>query len=163
MTLKTLLSALRKCVEERPCYCGEHHCVRKCDRKPRLSDKLEKRILEMFEIEAEHAHLNAFALGRAWELERINSRMDEGDLRMFKKIKKKLRKEIFEREKGRCYYCNKEITTKHARRNLHDWYTIDHIVPVAEGGKTTLENCVASCRECNMKKGKSREWKKFGT
>ena len=31
--------------------------------------------------------------------------------------------------------------------------TIDHIIPVSRGGKSTFENCVTACRECNNKKG----------
>jgi len=29
---------------------------------------------------------------------------------------------------------------------------IDHIIPVSRGGKSTFENCVASCKACNHKK-----------
>ena len=31
--------------------------------------------------------------------------------------------------------------------------TIDHIVPKANGGKSVFENCVASCKPCNSRKG----------
>jgi 5-methylcytosine-specific restriction endonuclease McrA len=31
--------------------------------------------------------------------------------------------------------------------------TIDHIVPKVKGGKSTFENCVASCKPCNNRKG----------
>jgi len=31
--------------------------------------------------------------------------------------------------------------------------TIDHIIPKSRGGKTTFENCVASCKPCNNNKG----------
>ena len=31
--------------------------------------------------------------------------------------------------------------------------TIDHITPKALGGKSTFENCVASCKPCNSRKG----------
>ncbi len=31
--------------------------------------------------------------------------------------------------------------------------TIDHIIPKSRGGKSTFENCVASCKCCNTKKG----------
>ena len=30
--------------------------------------------------------------------------------------------------------------------------TIDHVIPVSRGGKTTFENCVTACKPCNMKK-----------
>ncbi len=30
--------------------------------------------------------------------------------------------------------------------------TLDHIVPVIRGGKSTRGNCVPSCKECNNRK-----------
>jgi 5-methylcytosine-specific restriction endonuclease McrA len=41
--------------------------------------------------------------------------------------------------------------------------TIDHIIPRSKGGKSTFENCVASCKKCNSKKGSKtpREAKMF--
>jgi 5-methylcytosine-specific restriction endonuclease McrA len=31
--------------------------------------------------------------------------------------------------------------------------TVDHIIPQSKGGKSTFDNRVAACRECNHKKG----------
>ena len=31
--------------------------------------------------------------------------------------------------------------------------TIDHVLPVSKGGKSTYENCVTACKSCNFKKG----------
>ncbi len=31
--------------------------------------------------------------------------------------------------------------------------TIDHIIPVSKSGKSSFENCVAACKDCNSKKG----------
>lgn len=33
--------------------------------------------------------------------------------------------------------------------------TIDHVHPQSKGGKNSYENCVASCKKCNNKKGNS--------
>ncbi len=41
-----------------------------------------------------------------------------------------------------CYYCHKRI----GYRAL----TLEHIVPVANGGGTTDENCVPACMDCNL-------------
>jgi 5-methylcytosine-specific restriction protein A len=30
---------------------------------------------------------------------------------------------------------------------------MDHLIPLARGGKSTKNNCVVSCKECNTKKG----------
>jgi 5-methylcytosine-specific restriction endonuclease McrA len=48
-------------------------------------------------------------------------------------------------DKGRCHYCGRET----APREL----TMDHIVPLSRGGKSTKGNVVPACKECNnMKK-----------
>lgn len=31
--------------------------------------------------------------------------------------------------------------------------TIDHVVPISKGGKTTFSNCVCACENCNKEKG----------
>lgn len=45
---------------------------------------------------------------------------------------------------GKCHYCEE----KFKRTEL----TMDHVVPVARGGKSTKGNVVPSCRPCNQKK-----------
>lgn len=46
--------------------------------------------------------------------------------------------------KGVCHYCGQQI----APRSL----TMDHIVPIARGGKSTRGNVVPCCKECNNRK-----------
>ncbi len=46
--------------------------------------------------------------------------------------------------KGRCHYCDADV--------LPSELTMDHIVPVIRGGKSTRGNCVAACKECNNRK-----------
>ena len=48
------------------------------------------------------------------------------------------------RGRGECYYCRKRF---HPRE-----LTMDHIVPLVRGGKTTRSNVVPSCKECNNSK-----------
>jgi 5-methylcytosine-specific restriction endonuclease McrA len=48
------------------------------------------------------------------------------------------------RSEGYCYYCKKKVSPKEL--------TLDHIVPVIRGGKTTKGNIVPVCKECNSKK-----------
>ena len=31
--------------------------------------------------------------------------------------------------------------------------TIDHVIPISKGGKTTYSNCVCACKKCNEEKG----------
>lgn len=48
---------------------------------------------------------------------------------------------VMMRDHHMCGYCGSTKTL-----------TIDHVIPVSRGGKTTFENCVTACRECNLKK-----------
>ena len=60
---------------------------------------------------------------------------------------KKLKKTRWWREKiqeGKCYYCKKAFPPKEL--------TMDHLTPLARGGRTGKNNVVASCRPCNSKK-----------
>lgn len=51
------------------------------------------------------------------------------------------KKNVFIRDKYKCVYCG-------SYQNL----TIDHVIPISQGGKSTFENCVTACRHCNNKK-----------
>jgi hypothetical protein len=61
-------------------------------------------------------------------------------------VNAKTRNSIFDRDNGKCAYCQGQI--------LYDesWH-IDHIVPVAKGGTNELSNLTLSCVACNLKKG----------
>jgi 5-methylcytosine-specific restriction protein A len=45
---------------------------------------------------------------------------------------------------GICYYCG--------RRFAPEQLSMDHIVPIIRGGKTTKNNVAPVCKECNNKK-----------
>ena len=47
-------------------------------------------------------------------------------------------------QKGVCYYCHRRV----GRENL----TMDHLVPLARGGKSKKGNLVPACKDCNSKK-----------
>ena len=55
------------------------------------------------------------------------------------------RRNIWLRDEGKCQYCNKSVSIKQ--------FTIDHVHPKAAGGKTSWDNVVVSCYDCNQKKG----------
>lgn len=55
------------------------------------------------------------------------------------------RQNIYLRDGYRCQYCNWTGSVL----NL----TMDHLIPLARGGKTTWENIVTACKHCNLKKG----------
>jgi len=46
--------------------------------------------------------------------------------------------------KGECYYCGEKFPAEEL--------TMDHIVPLIRGGKSTKGNIVCACKECNNKK-----------
>jgi len=43
-----------------------------------------------------------------------------------------------------CYYCQKPLEKKNV--------TMDHVVPISRGGKSTKGNIVPCCKICNSKK-----------
>jgi len=55
------------------------------------------------------------------------------------------KRNIFVRDSYQCMYCGTKQKVK---------LTIDHVIPQSQGGKTSFDNCVASCRPCNLKKGR---------
>ena len=55
------------------------------------------------------------------------------------------RRNIYLRDKHVCQYCGKKF--KPAK------LTYDHVVPKALGGKTSWDNVVTACNDCNQKKG----------
>ena len=46
--------------------------------------------------------------------------------------------------KGRCYYCGRSVPSS--------GLTMDHIVPMSRGGRSTKGNVVTACKPCNNKK-----------
>jgi 5-methylcytosine-specific restriction endonuclease McrA len=46
--------------------------------------------------------------------------------------------------KGRCHYCQQAISPQEL--------TMDHLIPISRGGKTTKGNVVPACKACNSKK-----------
>lgn len=62
-----------------------------------------------------------------------------------KSISKKARFEVFKRDSFTCQYCGKAAPDV----VLH----VDHIVPVAEGGKNDILNLISACIDCNLGKG----------
>ncbi len=57
--------------------------------------------------------------------------------------------------KGVCYYCGRSAPSKEL--------TMDHIVPISRGGKSTKNNVVTACKGCNNKKKQllPMEWKEY--
>ena len=45
---------------------------------------------------------------------------------------------------GRCHYCGKQVSPREL--------TMDHLVPLIRGGRSTKGNLVPACKECNSSK-----------
>ena len=45
---------------------------------------------------------------------------------------------------GLCHYCGQKVS--------HGELTMDHLVPLSRGGRSTKENLVPSCKDCNNRK-----------
>jgi 5-methylcytosine-specific restriction endonuclease McrA len=52
---------------------------------------------------------------------------------------------ILERSQGKCCYCSKYVGIM--------FLVIEHLVPIARGGSTTIGNVAAACKRCNWDKG----------
>jgi len=73
--------------------------------------------------------------------------VSEEEIRKEKAKAQALRKTRWWQQKlarGRCYYCGRQYPPAHL--------TMDHVVPLIRGGKTTRGNIVPACQECNRKK-----------
>ncbi len=58
------------------------------------------------------------------------------------KVSNRIRFKIYERDGYRCRNCG-------SKNNLE----IDHIIPIARGGKSTFDNLQTLCHDCNQRKG----------
>ncbi len=69
---------------------------------------------------------------------------DDAEIRRERAKAREMRKSRWWQQKtapGLCHYCGQKV-------NFHD-LTMDHLVPLARGGRSTKENLVPSCKNCN--------------
>jgi len=62
-----------------------------------------------------------------------------------KEIVRFSRVNIFIRDQNTCQYCGSSFPDSHL--------TLDHVLPIVQGGKKGWENIVTACKPCNQKKG----------
>ena len=55
------------------------------------------------------------------------------------------RANIFLRDDFVCQYCGRHCSKSHL--------TLDHVIPIVQGGRKCWENIVSACKPCNQKKG----------
>ena len=73
--------------------------------------------------------------------------LDGGDQRRERHKARELRESQWWKRRlarGVCHYCRRPVAPKAL--------TMDHIVPISRGGKTTRGNVVPCCKECNNAK-----------
>ena len=73
--------------------------------------------------------------------------IDEQQIRRERDKARELRKQGWWKNRiatGICHYCRRTFPPKEL--------TLDHIVPITRGGRSTRGNCVAACKECNNNK-----------
>ena len=77
----------------------------------------------------------------------IDIRKDEAHIARERKKARELKKSAWWTallQKGICHYCGRKFPPEEL--------TMDHLVPVARGGKSTRGNIVPCCRACNAEK-----------
>lgn len=77
----------------------------------------------------------------------IEIQRDEAHIKRERAKARELRKTPYFQElfrKGICHYCGEKFPQSEL--------TLDHIVPVARGGRSTRGNIAVCCRQCNMEK-----------
>lgn len=84
--------------------------------------------------------------------------ISEAEIRREREKSRELRKSRWWKNRlaqGRCHWCNGTFAP--------DELTMDHIVPVTRGGKSSRNNVVPSCKECNNRKKYllPMEWAEF--
>ena len=84
--------------------------------------------------------------------------VDDAEIRRQKAIARDLRKSRWWQQKtssGRCHYCHRQVA--------HKDITMDHLVPLARGGKSSKDNLVPACKQCNNKKKNllPLEWQEY--
>lgn len=55
------------------------------------------------------------------------------------------RRNVYLRDRGRCQYCGKSVPSNE--------FDFEHVLPRAQGGRTSWENIVVACIPCNQRKG----------
>ncbi|MDP3696235.1 MAG: HNH endonuclease [Desulfocapsaceae bacterium] len=84
--------------------------------------------------------------------------MDEAEIRTERAKAREMRKTRWWQQKtasGQCYYCLQIVSFQEL--------TMDHLVPLTRGGRSTRDNLVPSCKECNTRKKNMLplEWEEY--
>ncbi|HJY82796.1 MAG TPA: HNH endonuclease signature motif containing protein [Candidatus Binatia bacterium] len=81
------------------------------------------------------------------------SEISTADIQREKNRARELRRSEWWKRKrapGRCFYCQRRFSPAEL--------TMDHLIPLVRGGKSTKGNLVPACQECNGKKKYALPW-----
>ncbi len=83
---------------------------------------------------------------------------DDAEIRRERAKARDLRKSRWWQQKtasGRCYFCEKKVKFKEL--------TMDHLLPLSRGGKSSKDNIVPCCKSCNSRKKSMLplEWEEY--
>ncbi|TGK01151.1 HNH endonuclease [Leptospira langatensis] len=82
--------------------------------------------------------------------------VSEAEIKKQRQIAKDLRKTPWWKKKkadGICYYCGKKFPPEEL--------TMDHLIPLAKGGKSIKANLVPACKDCNNAKKNKLPFEEF--
>ncbi len=86
-------------------------------------------------------------MGKKRKIEPFAYDLDETDINRERRIGRELRRSQWwkrRRARGMCHYCERMFPPGEL--------TMDHVVPIARGGKSTRGNVVPACKACNTAK-----------
>ena len=129
---------------------------------------LERARETLRELAAESVALEPFPHGTFLDQlghELLTLRAEHGDplaverrVRRNKKVAPAVRARVFRRDGYTCQQCGWTRADDHAEREKHYraglYLTIDHVIPLAEGGPNHYANMQTLCSRCNQAKGK---------
>lgn len=68
--------------------------------------------------------------------------------------KRRAKKALWKKSGGKCFYCGVEMHNDSKMDETQ--FTLDHLIPLKDGGNNKHENFVAACRKCNSDRGSKR-------
>jgi len=72
------------------------------------------------------------------------------------KVKREVKLKVWARAKWRCAWCGRGLAPTLSGGQVRmrpNTATVDHLVPRSKGGRHAQSNLVASCFECNARRG----------
>ena len=59
---------------------------------------------------------------------------------------------IFDAYNAECFYCHKSLVLSNRHKGERGAWNADHLIPAAKGGNNSLENGVAACWNCKIRR-----------